>query len=147
VSASPGTPVEASANALPHAGGVRLIWWRSRFLVRSYTSVEGQKGSRNPARDTPDTKHTQRTHTHVGKGYSSKLAAVSTKYRINQKCEWPVSAIDFDGCSKKSERPVGVPAARGHGGDGGAVFEATPGFRVCVFNPETRTANPYAECP
>lgn len=48
---------------------------------------------------------------------------------------------------KESERPVGVPAARGHGGDGGAVFEATPGFRVCVFNPETLTANTYAECP
>lgn len=36
---------------------------------------------------------------------------------------------------KKSERPVGVPAARGHGGDGGAVFEVPPGSKVRVANP------------
>jgi hypothetical protein len=29
--------------------------------------------------------------------------------------------------AKKGERPVGVPAARGHGGDGGARFEVPAG--------------------
>lgn len=112
--------------------------WRYYFR-NTESSQKAQPKRRLPAQTETEPPQDPHLRRHP---YSSKQTGcqpnIGSIYKVDRRSTIPVCQ---SGRPEKSERPVGVPAARGHGGDGGAVFEVPPGSKVRVANPW----NPHRE--